>query len=129
MTNWYVITGGPSSGKTTTVRILTTLLRPDAGRATVLGHDVVAEPAAVRRRIGLTGQYAAVDDALSAVVDGELLVVVGHGGAIRSGTGALLGLDVDHWGRLGRLSNCSWSVLDETARGWRLVEHNINPNP
>jgi oleandomycin transport system ATP-binding protein len=57
---------GPNgSGKTTTVRILSTLLRPDGGTATVLGHDVVAEPQAVRRRIGLTGQYAAVDEALS----------------------------------------------------------------
>jgi oleandomycin transport system ATP-binding protein len=57
---------GPNgSGKTTTVRVLATLLRPDAGRATVLGHDVVADAPAVRRRIGLTGQYAAVDEALS----------------------------------------------------------------
>ncbi|MBV9921366.1 MAG: ATP-binding cassette domain-containing protein [Pseudonocardia sp.] len=57
---------GPNgSGKTTTVRILATLLRPDAGRATVLGHDVVADAPTVRRRIGLTGQYAAVDEALS----------------------------------------------------------------
>jgi oleandomycin transport system ATP-binding protein len=57
---------GPNgSGKTTTVRVLATLLRPDTGRARVLGHDVVAEPAAVRARIGLTGQYAAVDEALS----------------------------------------------------------------
>ncbi len=57
---------GPNgSGKTTTVRVLATLLRPDGGRATVLGHDVVADAQAVRRRIGLTGQYAAVDEALS----------------------------------------------------------------
>jgi oleandomycin transport system ATP-binding protein len=57
---------GPNgSGKTTTVRVLATLLRPDGGRASVFGHDVVAEPDAVRRRIGLTGQYAAVDEALS----------------------------------------------------------------
>ena len=57
---------GPNgSGKTTTVRVLATLLRPDAGRATVLGHDVVADAPAVRRRIGLTGQYAAVDEALT----------------------------------------------------------------
>ena len=56
---------GPNgSGKTTTVRVLATLLRPDSGRARVLGHDVVAEPEAVRSRIGLTGQYAAVDEAL-----------------------------------------------------------------
>ena len=57
---------GPNgSGKTTTVRVLATLLRPDSGRARVLGHDVVAEPEAVRSRIGLTGQYAAGDEALS----------------------------------------------------------------
>jgi oleandomycin transport system ATP-binding protein len=57
---------GPNgSGKTTTVRILSTLLRPDGGRATVLGHDVVAEAAAVRPLVGLTGQYAAVDDSLT----------------------------------------------------------------
>ncbi|QJY45068.1 ATP-binding cassette domain-containing protein [Pseudonocardia broussonetiae] len=57
---------GPNgSGKTTTVRILATLLRPDGGSASVLGHDVVADADAVRSRIGLTGQYAAVDEALT----------------------------------------------------------------
>ncbi|MGH3683943.1 MAG: ATP-binding cassette domain-containing protein [Pseudonocardiaceae bacterium] len=57
---------GPNgSGKTTTVRVLATLLRPDGGRACVLGHDVVTEAPAVRARIGLTGQYAAVDEALT----------------------------------------------------------------
>jgi daunorubicin resistance ABC transporter ATP-binding subunit len=57
---------GPNgAGKTTLVRILATLLRPTAGRASVLGHDVVAEPLAVRRRIGLAGQFAAVDQELT----------------------------------------------------------------
>jgi daunorubicin resistance ABC transporter ATP-binding subunit len=57
---------GPNgAGKTTTVRILTTILRPDAGRATVMGLDVVREPEAVRRNIGLAGQYAAVDENLT----------------------------------------------------------------
>jgi len=58
---------GPNgAGKTTAVRILCTLLRPDSGRAAVGGHDVVREPQRVRSLIGLTGQYAAVDDLLSA---------------------------------------------------------------
>jgi len=57
---------GPNgAGKTTTVRILTTLLRPDEGRAQIVGHDVVRESAAVRRLIGLSGQYAAVDGFLT----------------------------------------------------------------
>jgi len=57
---------GPNgSGKTTTVSILTTSLRPDSGRATVAGRDVVAEAAQVRRVIGLAGQFAAVDPNLT----------------------------------------------------------------
>jgi ABC-2 type transport system ATP-binding protein len=57
---------GPNgAGKTTAVRILATLLRPDGGRAEVAGHDVVRQAAQVRRRIGLVGQNAAVDEILS----------------------------------------------------------------
>lgn len=57
---------GPNgAGKTTAVRILTTLLKPDAGRAIVGGFDVAAHPNAVRRTIGLAGQYAAVDENLT----------------------------------------------------------------
>jgi ABC-2 type transport system ATP-binding protein len=57
---------GPNgAGKTTTVRILTTLLRPDAGAASIDGIDVLAEPRRARARIGLTGQYAAVDELLT----------------------------------------------------------------
>ena len=57
---------GPNgAGKTTTVRVLTTLLRPDSGRASVLGIDVLQRPDALRRVIGLAGQYAAVDDKLT----------------------------------------------------------------
>jgi len=57
---------GPNgAGKTTTVRILATLLRADAGHATVAGIDVASKPDAVRRSIGLTGQYAAIDEYLT----------------------------------------------------------------
>ncbi|CAL9332303.1 Daunorubicin_doxorubicin resistance ATP-binding protein DrrA [Streptomyces sp. enrichment culture] len=57
---------GPNgAGKTTIVRLLTTLLRPDAGTATVAGHDVVRDPDSVRLAIGLSGQFAAVDDRLT----------------------------------------------------------------
>jgi ABC-2 type transport system ATP-binding protein len=78
---------GPNgAGKTTTVRILTTLLRPDAGRAWVAGHDVLADPEAVRRTIGLSGQYAAVDENLTGY---ENLYMVGRFyGFSRSDAGA-----------------------------------------
>ncbi len=57
---------GPNgAGKTTTVRILATLLKPDAGRATVAGYDVVRQEEELRRVIGLSGQYAAVDETLT----------------------------------------------------------------
>ncbi|GAA0946062.1 ATP-binding cassette domain-containing protein [Pseudonocardia zijingensis] len=56
---------GPNgAGKTTAVRILTTLLRADGGRAAIDGYDVASQAAAVRRRVGLVGQYAAVDEIL-----------------------------------------------------------------
>src|SRR5260221_9616627 len=61
----FGLLGPNGAGKTTMVRILATLLTPDAGRAEVLGHDVVREPAAVRELLGLTGQFAAVDEILT----------------------------------------------------------------
>ena len=59
------VLGPNGAGKTTAVRILTTLLRPDGGRAVVAGHDVVRDPAAVRRAIGLAGQSAAIQEELT----------------------------------------------------------------
>jgi ABC transporter DrrB family efflux protein len=61
----FGLLGPNGAGKTTLVRILATLLAPDAGRAEVFGQDVVREPAAVRELLGLTGQFAAVDELLT----------------------------------------------------------------
>ena len=61
----YGLLGPNGAGKTTMVRMLATLLRPDAGRALVLGHDVARAPEEVRRRISLTGQFASVDEDLT----------------------------------------------------------------
>ncbi|MFJ1562916.1 histidine phosphatase family protein [Streptomyces erythrochromogenes] len=57
------------------------------------------------------------------------LVVVSHGGTIRTTIGRLLGLEAHSWESLGGLSNCCWSVLGEGARGWRLLEHNAGTLP
>jgi oleandomycin transport system ATP-binding protein len=69
------VLGPNGAGKTTAVRILATLLRPDAGRATVGGYDVVRDAHQVRQLIGLTGQYASVDEMLTGT---ENLVMIGR---------------------------------------------------
>jgi oleandomycin transport system ATP-binding protein len=61
----FGLLGPNGAGKTTAIRVLSTLLQPTAGRAVVGGYDVVHQPREVRRLIGLTGQYAAVDELLS----------------------------------------------------------------
>ncbi len=63
------------------------------------------------------------------LTDGGVLVVVSHGGTIRTTIGRLLDLDPVSWESLGGLSNCCWSVLGEGARGWRLTEHNAGTLP
>ena len=62
----YGVLGPNGAGKTTTVRMLATLLRPDGGEARIFGRDVVRESTAVRSLVGVTGQYASVDEDLTA---------------------------------------------------------------
>ncbi|MCS3778889.1 ATP-binding cassette domain-containing protein [Tsukamurella ocularis] len=73
----YGVLGPNGAGKTTTISMLATLLKPDAGSARIFGHDVVAESTTVRSLIGVTGQYASVDEDLTArqnlVLFGRLL--------------------------------------------------------
>ncbi|MDF1603003.1 ATP-binding cassette domain-containing protein [Nocardioides sp. YIM 152315] len=73
---------GPNgAGKTTAVRVLTTLLRPDSGRAEVAGVDVLARPKELRRRIGVSGQYAAVDEHLTGFENLDMVGRLYHLGA------------------------------------------------
>ncbi|MEU9652575.1 ATP-binding cassette domain-containing protein [Streptomyces sp. NPDC048110] len=78
------VLGPNGAGKTTLVRILSTLLRPDAGRVEVAGHDVVAESYAVRLRIGLLGQHAALDEELGGRQNLEMFGRLHHLGARRA---------------------------------------------
>jgi ABC-2 type transport system ATP-binding protein len=71
----YALLGSNGAGKTTAIKILSTLLKADGGRASVDGHDVSDEPAAVRESISLTGQFSAVDDVLTGR---ENLVLFAH---------------------------------------------------
>ena len=68
--------GSNGAGKTTIINILSTLMRPDGGSASVCGYDVVAQPAKVRECISLTGQFAAVDDILTGRENIELIAAL-----------------------------------------------------
>src|SRR6266536_1033576 len=74
----FGLLGPNGAGKTTAVRVLATILRPDGGRAQVLGHDVVHDADAVRRRIGLAGQNAAVDPNLTGRENLRMVGILGQ---------------------------------------------------
>ncbi|MEU3254109.1 ATP-binding cassette domain-containing protein [Streptomyces sp. NPDC006997] len=78
------VLGPNGAGKTTLVRILSTLLRPDSGRVEVAGHDAVAQARAVRSRIGLLGQHAALDEGLGGHQNLEMFGRLHHLGARRA---------------------------------------------
>ncbi|MGW7106310.1 ATP-binding cassette domain-containing protein [Streptomyces xanthophaeus] len=81
----HAVLGPNGAGKTTAVRIMTTLLRPDTGLVRVAGHDVRKDPAAVRARIGLLGQHAALDEQLGGRQNLEMFGRLHHLGARRAG--------------------------------------------
>ncbi len=104
----------------------------DAYRAWQRGEDVRAGTTGERRSEVAERAVAAVKRALAQLSDTSgTVVVVTHGGAGRAVVGRMLGLPQEHWGALGGLSNCSWSVLAETDDGtrWRLLEHNAGSLP
>ncbi|MFB7174345.1 ATP-binding cassette domain-containing protein [Streptomyces sp. NPDC056254] len=81
----HAVLGPNGAGKTTAVRIMSTLLRHDEGTVRVAGHDVAADPAAVRSRIGLLGQHAALDEELAGRQNLEMFGRLHHLGARRAG--------------------------------------------
>ncbi|RKN11555.1 ATP-binding cassette domain-containing protein [Streptomyces radicis] len=99
----YGVLGPNGAGKTTMVRMLATLLRPDAGQARVFGHDVVREPDTVRSLVSLTGQYASVDEDLTGV---ENLVLLGR----------LLGFGKADAGRRAELLLDAFGLADAAGR-------------
>lgn len=74
----YALLGPNGAGKTTTVRILTTLIAGDSGNSTVLGHDVATDADAIRRRIGVTGQFSAVDELLTGRENLRMMADLNH---------------------------------------------------
>ncbi|MFI7671201.1 ATP-binding cassette domain-containing protein [Nocardia sp. NPDC049526] len=96
------ILGPNGAGKTTMVKVLSTLLRPDSGTAVVAGHDVLKDPAGVRRSIMMTGQYAALDENLSGRENLELfgrLMGLGKSAARKRADTLLEEFDLVHAGR------------------------------
>jgi ABC-2 type transport system ATP-binding protein len=87
----FSLLGPNGAGKTTAVNILTTLLKADGGTARVAGHDVAAEAKAVRAAIGVTGQFAAVDELLTGQENLQLMADLKHLGA-REGRRVITGL-------------------------------------
>jgi ABC-2 type transport system ATP-binding protein len=77
----YALLGPNGAGKTTMVRILSTLGPADSGRATVAGYDVIHDAGAVRRSIGVTGQFSAIDELLTGRENLRLMADLGHLGA------------------------------------------------
>ena len=92
------------------------------------GADVPAGGAETRSDVAAR-VMPAILAAIAPQPPGATVVVVTHGGSARAAIGSLLDLPMDRWAVVGGLSNCCWSVLEETGAGWRLVEHNAGTLP
>lgn len=92
------------------------------------GEDNPAGTVGERRSEVATRAVAAIFEFLDGKVD-QLLVVATHGGTSRCVLGQLLQLPMSHWGKIGGLSNASWSMVGQSSRGWHLIEHNAGSIP
>lgn len=105
---------------------------PDGMRAWVNGDETQIPNSETHREAGdrLAG---ALRDFLTELRPGGILVVVAHGAVLRAGACAFLDIPESHWGSLGGLGNCSWSILEENRSGtwakWRLTEWNAGTLP
>lgn len=105
---------------------------PDGMRAWVEGDETQIPNSETHREAGerLAG---ALRDFLTELRPGGILVVVAHGAVLRAGACVFLDIPESHWGTLGGLGNCSWSILEENRRGdwakWRLTEWNAGTLP
>lgn len=102
----FALLGSNGAGKTTVVRILSTLLKPDAGAVMVNGFDVVRQAAEVRESISLTGQFAAVDEVLTGRENVVLIAKLRH---------------LDHPGRIAEDLLARFSLSDAGGRRWRPI--------
>jgi len=92
------------------------------------GEDLPAGTTGEKRSEVAARTTAVIEEALAGKKD-QLLVITTHGGAARCILGSFLQLPLSHWGKIGGLSNASWSVLEETHKGWHLAEHNAGSIP
>lgn len=101
---------------------------PGEWAAWVAGADVRRGGGETYAEVGVRA-CAALEESLRELEPDGVLVAVTHGGTARAAIGAMLALAPESWWRLAPLGNCRWSVLVETARGWRLAEHNAGDPP
>lgn len=101
---------------------------PEEMRRWLAGEDI-RMPGAETYADTATRVAAAIGDAADAMGDGETVVLVSHGAALRVGVCDFLGLPQEHWRTLGGFNNCAWAVVEQSRHGWRIVEWNAGQLP